>query len=279
MMNRSILIALTVTAGIVAAAGCATTSSGPPTTASSPAPTATTASATRPAPTSMAQLCDAQTWPRPMPDIVGQLLSQTTNVGALACWDNIRGVAPDGHDPINNPTRLGDVGYRITGVSPSPGTPVGRNDVVTVQLAHVDRTAPPAFRPCDWVTTDEAASILGAPVTTYPIGDEAGSVDMSCSYTLGLGGDGITSGLRLPGAFPVDAASQLALAAAQPNATSVNDIGIKAVCVFEPRTTPPSTTLSVLLGDGRIYRATGWYSMPCDRLKPVAQAAIGRIGA
>jgi hypothetical protein len=55
---------------------------------------------------------------------------------------------------------------------------------------------------------------------------------MACSYSLGLGADGITSGLRLPGAFPVDAASHLALAAAQPNATSVNDVGIKAVCVF-----------------------------------------------
>jgi hypothetical protein len=57
----------------------------------------------------------------------------------------------------------------------------------------------------------------------------------------------------------------------------VDDVGIKAVCVFEPTTTPPSTTLSVLLSGDRIYRATGWYAMPCDKLKPFAQAAIGRI--
>ncbi|MDT5044814.1 MAG: hypothetical protein QOG75_667 [Mycobacterium sp.] len=276
-MKRSTLMALTVAAGIVAA-GCSPISSEPPTTATPRAPTTATASAAGPAPTSMAELCDAQTWPRAVPDVVGQHLSQTTNIGALACWDNIRGVAPDGHDPINNPARPGDVGYRITALSPSPGAPVGRHDLVTVQLADADTNAPPAFRPCDWVTTDEAAGILGGPITTRSWGDDAGSVDMSCSYSLGPGGDGIHAGLRLPGAFPVDAASQLALAAAQPHATSVNGIGIKAVCVFEPNITPPSTTLSVLLSGDRIYRATGWYSMPCDKLKPVAQAAIDRIG-
>jgi hypothetical protein len=186
-MKRSALMALTVAAGIVAA-GCSPISSEPPTTATPRAPTTATASAAGPAPRSMAELCDAQTWPRAVPDVVGQHLSQTTNIGALACWDNIRGVAPDGHDPINNPARPGDVGYRITALSPSPGTPVGRHDLVTVQLADADTNAPPAFRPCDWVTTDEAAGILGGPITTRSWGDDAGSVDMSCSYSLGPGG-------------------------------------------------------------------------------------------
>ena len=83
---------------------------------------------------------------------------------------------------INNPARPGDVGYRITAVSPLPGARVGRHDVVTVQLAVADKKAPPAFRPCDWVTTDEAAGILGWPVSADPYGDETGSVDMRCDY-------------------------------------------------------------------------------------------------
>ncbi len=278
-MKRSPLIALTVTAGIVAAAGCSTTSSVQPTTASPPAPTAITSSTSGPAPTTVAQLCEAQAWPRPLPDVVGQHLSQTTEVGALACLDNIRGVAPDGHDPINNPARPGDVGYRITAVSPPPGARVGRHDVVTVQLADADSKAPPAFRPCDWVTTDEAASILGWPVSADPYGDEAGSVDMGCDYDKpGEIGLGVESVLRGPGAFPVDAASQFALATAAHNATTVDGVGVKAVCVFEPQTTPPSTTLVVLLSGDRLYRATEGYAS-CDTLKQFAQAAIGRIGA
>jgi hypothetical protein len=246
---------------------------------SPPAPTVTTASAPGPAPTTVAQLCDAQTWSRPVPDVEGQLLSQTTKVGALGCWDNVRGVAPDGHDPINNPAHPGDVAYRITAVSPVAGTPIGRHDVVTVQLAVVDTKAPPAIRPCDWVTTDEAASILGWPVSAEPHGDEAGSVDMRCDYDKpGEIGVGVESALRVPGAFPVDAASQYALATVANNATPVDGVGLKAVCVFEPQTTPPSTTVVVLLSGDRRYRATEGYAS-CDTLKQFAQAAIGRVGA
>jgi len=141
-----------------------------------------------------------------------------------------------------------------------------------------DPTAPPAGRPCDWVTTDEAASILGGPVSTRPEGDEAGSVDISCRYSRGPGEGGMTSELRLPGAFPVDAASQFALATAAIDAVPVDGLGAKAVCVAEPTTTPPSTTLLVLLSGDRIYRATGWYSLSCDALTQFAQTAIGRIG-
>ena len=86
------------------------------------------------------------------------------------------------------------------------------------------------------------------------------------------------SALRVPGAFPVDAVSQFALATAADRATTVDGIGAKAVCVFEPQTTPPSTTLVVLLSGGRLYRATEGYAS-CDTLKQFAQAAIGRIGA
>jgi hypothetical protein len=154
-MKPTRLIALAVTAGIVAAAvsmaGCSKTSSGTPSTTSSaratstqsasatpstPKGTSTTAPAAGAAPTTVQEPCDAQTWPRPVPDVIGDRLDRAQH-GALACWDNIRAVAPDGHDPINNPNGPADVAYRITAVSPRVDTPIGRHDVVTVQLAAV----------------------------------------------------------------------------------------------------------------------------------------------
>lgn len=141
------------------------------------------------------------------------------------------------------------------------------------------RTAPPAFRPCDWVTTTEAARILGAPVTAEPREEEAGSVDMSCDYSEGIGFGFVESDLRVPGAFPVDAASQFAFATAEEGTTTpVDGLGVKAKCVIEQRTTPPSTTLLILLNGDRLYRAVGGY-VYCDTLKQFAQVAIGRIGA
>jgi hypothetical protein len=156
-MKPTHLIALAVTAGIVAAAvstaGCTKTSSGTPSTTSSaratstqsasatpstPTGTSTTAPAAGAAPTTVQERCDAQTWPRPVPDVIGVRLDQAQH-GELACWDNIRAVAPDGHDPINNPNGPADVAYRITAVSPRVDTPIGRHDVVTVQLADVDK--------------------------------------------------------------------------------------------------------------------------------------------
>jgi hypothetical protein len=219
------MIAVAATAAIVAtagsAAGCSTTSP--------------TLSPPRSTPTTLEQLCDAQTWPRPVPNIVGQLLKPGTKVGALECWDNVRGVAPDGHDPVNNPAKPVEATYRITAASPLPGTSIGRHDVVTIQLAAVDPKAAPASRPCDWVTISEAAGFLGGPVTARPSGDEAGSVDMSCDYDRsGEIGKGIRSDLLVAGAFPVDAASEFALWATE-NVTTVGGLGVKAACVFQPR--------------------------------------------
>jgi hypothetical protein len=126
-MKPSPLVALGISAGIVAATASAQLA------------------AAGPAPTTVDQLCAAQQWPRSMPDVVGKNLDQVTGQGALACWDNVRGVAPDGHDPVGNATDA--AGYLITAVSPPPGTPAGRHDAVTVQLTGVDRQAPPASRP------------------------------------------------------------------------------------------------------------------------------------
>jgi hypothetical protein len=135
----------------------------------------------------------------------------------------------------------------------------------------------PSAEACDWVTTDEAAGILNESVTADPLLDEPGSVEISCAYH-GSEGDGVESDLRLSGAFKTDAAAQFALVSAG-NVATVGDLGVKSVCVVEPRTTPPSSTVVVLLSGDRLYRATGWYALSCDTLRQFAAVAIGRIGA
>jgi hypothetical protein len=78
---------------------------------------------------------------------------------------------------------------------------------------------------------------------------------MSCDYdrSEGIGFGGVESDLRVLGSFPVDAASQFALAAAKDGTTtSVDGVGVKAKCVYERKTTPPSTTLLVLLNGDRL---------------------------
>lgn len=247
-----------------------------PTTAPTTAPTLRPASA-GPGPTTVEELCNAQTWPRPVPDVVGRPLYQAARDGALLCWDDVRAVAPDGHDPLNNPVSL-EKNYRITAVTPAPGALIGRHEPVTVRLVEVDPAVPPAFRPCDWVTTREAADLVGGPVSASPDGDQAGSIDIGCYYDkVDEPGGGVEVDLRLPGAYPVDAEAQFALAKASKYVNTVGGIGVKAVCVHEPTTTPPSTTLVVLLSGGRLFRITAGYA-DCDTLKRFAQVALNRIG-
>lgn len=234
--------------------------------------TSVSTSVARPPATTIEQLCEQQAWPRPLPDVIGRLLHQTIKVGPLGCWTDVRAVAAGGGTPGNGE-------YRIAAITPPPGTPVHRNDAVTVHVVEAESTTSLAFHPCDWVTVDEAAAVLGSPAQATPRGDQLASVDIECSYSTGAGGNGMTSELRLPDSFPVDAASQFALTTAAGNAAVVDGIGLRAQCVYEPTTTPPSTTLQVLLTGARIYRITGWYGLPCDQLKTFAQTAIGRIGA
>lgn len=139
-------------------------------------------------------------------------------------------------------------------------------------------TASPAG-PCDWVTTAEAADILGQPVVAKPILDDPASPEMLCGYDGTNGdGDGVESDLRTAGAFKVDATTQFGKAATEDGAVEVVGLGVKAVCVFEPTTTPPSSTVVVQLSDERLYRATGWYAKSCDTLARFARVAVSRIG-
>lgn len=134
-----------------------------------------------------------------------------------------------------------------------------------------------AQAPCGWVTADEAAAVLGGSVTATPRGDHAGSAETSCGYSRGPGENGLTSELRLSGALSADAASEFAATGA--GGEHVDGIGQDTRCVFEPTTTPPSTTLVVLLSGDRIYRVTGWYGLSCEQLEQTARKALERIGA
>ncbi|TPG33562.1 hypothetical protein [Mycolicibacterium hodleri] len=236
-------------------------------------------SSAQPGPNALDALCGTLGWPRALPDVTGQFLSQTIRLGALGCWTNVRGVAPDGGDPVSSPTGTYRTDFRISAMSPSPGMTARRDEMVTLQLTPLDPTTPTGVQPCDWVSADEAGALLGGPVHAEPLGDEAGSVDISCSYSRGLGDTGMQSELRLPQSFPVSAAAQLEMATRGKNGTAVDGVGVTAQCVSEQTTTPPSSTLVVLLGGNRLYRVTSWYGTSCDELKHFAQIAIGRIGA
>ena len=232
-------------------------------------------------PTTLQQFCDAQSWPRPVTDVVGKLFDPVINQisageagGALVCWDSIRSFNPDGQESH-------DYGpQRITAVSPPPGTTLGRHDLVTLQLTPIDYKAPPAFRPCDWVTASEAAGFLGVPepVKTETLDDRAGSVDVQCVYRSPSYGHAVSSELLLPGAFPVDAASEYASQAGE-HPTAVSGLGVRAQCHTNPHGVQdrPYTKLVVLLDGSRMYKATGWGAEPCEVLKQFAQMAIGRV--
>ena len=194
--------------------------------------------------------------------------------GSLFCFNLAKAAAPDGHDVLHD--IVGGVpNYRITSVSPSAGTPVSRTDAVTVQVDPVDQSEPPAFRPCDWVTTDEATNFLGGQaVTTKSVGDQAGSVDQMCDYS--AADRMVISELQLPGSMPMDASTALAMA----QASAGSDVaGLPGHAHCTPSATGGADSpamLVVLLSNNRLYRAT---NDNCDVLKQFAQAAIPRIGA
>lgn len=223
-------------------------------------------------PTSVEQLCNAPMWPRPLPPVVGLDFDQAAK-GALMCFDGIRAIAPDGHDVMNDkgPPRS----WSITAISPTSGTPVGKSDQVTLQLAPEEVSAAPAFRPCDWVTTSEAARLLGVQsVSALPVGDQAGSVDQSCAYN--SGNDLVTSELKLPGSFAVDARSEFSIAVAAGKGSQVSGLPGLGYCGTSKAGNGKDTSmLSVLLNEDRIYQVMGGPS--CDTLTQFARTALFRM--
>ena len=207
-----------------------------------------------------------------MPNVNGQLMGQALD-GSLFCFNVAKAAAPDGHDVLHDIVSQAP-NYRITSVSPSAGSSIGRAYAVTVHVVPVDQAQPAAFRPCDWITTDEAAKFLGAaPVTTKSAGDQAGSVDQMCDYS--AGDVMVISQLQLPGSSPVDASTAFAVAAGA-GGSDVSGLPGRAHCNPSASGNADSPAmLVVLLSNNRLYRAT---NDNCDVLKQFAQAAIPRIG-
>jgi hypothetical protein len=233
-------------------------------------------------PTTMEELCNRLIWPRPMPTVVGLILqdSPTGDIGPLTCLDDVQGVLPDGgivyeHSDFK-PNLRGY--YRITAVSPPPGTPVGRHDPIKLTVARIDiaRQPPSRDRPCDWVAATEAATLLGTTTVETVTHSVMGDWDVICHYNSVDQSRGVVSELKLTGARVVDAASEFAYRTAQGEASS--GVGIEARCVPAG---PPNDRhrLYVLLPGEHIYVATGWGGVSCDILKQFAQAAIPRIGS
>lgn len=226
-------------------------------------------------PTNDEQLCKAQSWPRPLPQVVGLDLSQAST-GALTCFDNLKAMAPDGHDVMNDTGAMKP--WTIKTMSPAAGTRVGQSDTVTLTLAPGPGVTSSAFHPCDWVSTDKIASILGtSSVTAVPTGDQAGSVDQACQYATGAGM--VTTELKSPGAFAVDAQSEFDEIAASGHASALSGLPGHASCRVTTNDGKTSSQLIVLLTGGRAFTELGWNGQSCELLTQVAQAALGHIPA
>ena len=117
-----------------------------------------------------------------------------------------------------------------------------------VAVAPISAATP--VEPCAWVSADRASDIVGEPVTATP--RQAGCWYAAAGEQPGVG---ISSEVLPAGALTVNT---------------------EPVCVTEPKTTPPSTTVVALLHDGRIYRATAAYAT-CDTVNLFARDAIDHI--
>lgn len=261
------------------AAGCGVGGDGSSSGARSKSPSAaTSAVATGRQPTSVAQLCAAQTWPRPVPAVVGMVFGDVS-VGALGCWNNLVPVGPDGHDIPN----VDGNAFLITAVSPAPGTLIGPDDTITVHVTpeSVWPVTPP-LHPCDWITDAEVGSILGqSPSVSLPTDDETGSVAPSCQYTLGSSSTLLLSQLKMPGSFLVDASTDFNffMAVDEPGEKSIDIDGLPghARCTSVHRDSGELRTLKVLLSNNRTYTIYA-SDMSCETLKRFAQIAIKNIG-
>ena len=293
------IVATALTLGVAACGSSATTT----TPATTPTPATTTSRTTSARPTSQIgpgrppivhEQCAAVAWPRPIPQVVGLILDQAY-LGALACFEGLRGHAADGHDPVAAGNHTEMYGYRITAVSPPAGTPVGAKDPVTVEVTTLDPTSAPAFQPCDWITENEVARVLGIddkdvwPPT--PVGDEAGSLDQACRYVVGYAPSTrqLTSELKLAASFPVDAKTDFDESVRtgaigpewEPKGTDIASLPGPAYCTRSHGSGGEFDGLKVLLSGGRMYvaRSADFADDSCDTLKRLAEIAIGRIGA
>lgn len=224
------------------------------------------------APKTIEQLCAAQSWPRPVPQVAGLNFDEVWMSGSLACWPNVRGLAPDGHDATGDKDGSGP--WKITTIEPPPGTLLARDATITAKLIPADITRS-VVHPCEWVTVAEIEAITGiSSVETSATDDYDGAVSPSCSY-IGSGDALVDSDLMLPPTFAVDAPAQLEMMKTDghPGAPVTGLPAIDAYCTTAERT----TMLMAVLSGGRGYRIMASSGQTCEQLKKIAQAALGRV--
>jgi hypothetical protein len=155
------------------------------------------------------------------------------------------------------------------------------------------------------VTAIEAAGIFGvASAKAQPRDDQAGSIDQKCVYDPSEPDPQqvyVTSELKLPGSFPVDAQAEFDMHAAasgrtesdygEPSGTDVPGLPGPAHCNHRRYGADEYDELYVLLSGGRLYlarinRKTPYTHSCADTdnstiytLKRFAETAIARIGA
>ena len=86
------------------------------------------------------EMCNAMHWPMPLPPTVGYSLWHLSNDSILQCFDNVKAIAPDGHDAMNDPARDANT-WKITSMTPSSGTMVPRDQQINLTVVH-DENAP-----------------------------------------------------------------------------------------------------------------------------------------
>lgn len=87
--------------------------------------------------TTVDELCNAMHWPMPLPATVGYSLWHLSNDSILQCFDDIKAVAPDGHDAMNDSASDANT-WKITSMTPPPGTMVPRNQQINLTVVRDD---------------------------------------------------------------------------------------------------------------------------------------------
>ena len=83
------------------------------------------------------ELCQSMKWPMPLPPTVGYSLMHLSNDSILQCFDNVKAIAPDGHDAMNDPARDANT-WKIASMNPSSGTMVPRDQQINLTVVHDD---------------------------------------------------------------------------------------------------------------------------------------------
>lgn len=189
--------------------------------------------------------------------------------GALNCWNDVKGIAADGHD-VGEDKGSNWREWRITGVNPPTGTPLGRDATISLTVVPLDVTVA-ATQPCAMVTAQEAAAIMGVSgVETVPLGDYEGSVTQSCTYTA-VTDEQVVTKFMLPGSFPIDPQTELEAVKTFGPGRPINDLGSGGVCTRSPS----ASYLMIILSGGRAFQAFS-DSASCDQLEKFARTALSR---